>query len=112
MAWGRDSFAEVTGECQCGSTDWLRLVRAVEGSRERNVQVWLFQRDDTLDEDEDECEFVLAAGGGAGAKYLVMRGEGAETGAEAARGGAGRGGGARLNMSRIVSGRLGGGASG
>ena len=43
--------------------------------------------------------------GGAGAKYLVMRGEGAETGAEAARGGASRGGGGRLNMSRIVSGR-------
>ena len=55
--------------------------------------MWLFQRDDKLDEDEDECEFVLAAEGGAGAKYLVMRGEGAETGAEAARGGAGRGGG-------------------
>ena len=54
--------------------------------------MWLFQRDDTLDEDEDECEFVLAAEGGAGAKYPVMRGEGAETGAEAARGGAGRGG--------------------
>ena len=26
--------------------------------------MWLFQRDDTLDEDEDECEFVLAAEGG------------------------------------------------
>ena len=45
-----------------------------------------FSKDDTLDEDEDECEFVLAAEGGAGAKYLVMRGEGLETGAEAARG--------------------------
>ena len=54
--------------------------------------MWLFQRDDTLDKDEDDCEFVLAGEGGAGAKYLVMRGEGAETGAEAARGGAGRGG--------------------
>ena len=66
-----------------------------------------------LDQDEVECEFVLAAEGGAGAKFLVMRGEGAETGAEAARGGAGRGVGAGgLNMSRIVSGRLGGGGSG
>ena len=74
--------------------------------------MWLFQRDDTLDENENECEFVLAAEGGVGAKYLVMRGEGAETGAEAARGGAGRDGGRRLNMSRIVSGRLGGGGSG
>ena len=37
--------------------------------------------------------FVLTGEGGAGAKYLVLRGEGAETGAEAARGGAGRGGG-------------------
>ena len=51
-------------------------------------------------------------GGGAGAKYLVMRGEGAETGLGAARGGAGRGGRGRLNMSRILSGRLGGGGSG
>ena len=42
--------------------------------------MWLFQRDDTFDEDEDDCEFVLAGGGGADAKYLVMRGEGAETG--------------------------------
>ena len=74
--------------------------------------MWLFQRDDTLDEDEDDCEFVLAGEGGAAAKYLVMRGEGAETGAEEARGGAGREGGGRLNMSRIVSGRLGGGGSG
>ena len=73
--------------------------------------MWLCQRDDTLDEDEDECDFVLAAERGAGAKYLVMRGEGAETGAEVARGGAGRGGGG-LNMSRTVSGRLGGGGSG
>ena len=55
--------------------------------------MWLFQRDDTLDGDEEDCEFVLAGEEGAGAKYLVMRGEGAETGAEAARGGAGRGGG-------------------
>ena len=46
--------------------------------------MWLFQRDDTLDEGEELCEFVLAGEGGAGAKYLVMRGEGAETGAEAA----------------------------
>ena len=46
--------------------------------------MWLFQGDDTLDEDVDEFEFVLAAEGGPGAKYLVMRGEGAETGAEAA----------------------------
>ena len=74
--------------------------------------MWLFQRDEALDADEDECEFVLAAEGGAGAKYLVMRGEGAETGAEAARGGAGRRGGGVLNMSRIVSGLLGGGGSG
>ena len=74
--------------------------------------MWLFQRDDTLDECEDDCEFVLAGEGGAGAKYLVMRGEGAEMGAEAARGGAGLGGGGRLNMSLIVSGRLGGGGSG
>ena len=74
--------------------------------------MWLFQRDDTLDKEEDKCEFVLAAEGGAGAKYLVMRGGGAETGAEAVRGGAGRGGGGRLNMSRIVSGRLGGCGSG
>ena len=66
--------------------------------------MWLFQRDDTLDEDEDECGFVLAAEEGAGAKYLVMRGEGAETGAEAARGGCWpRRGGGRLNMSRINS---------
>ena len=55
--------------------------------------MWLFQRDDTLDKDEDECEFVLATEGGACAKYLVMRGKGAEIGAEAPRGGAGRGGG-------------------
>ena len=59
--------------------------------------MWLFQRDDTLDEDEDDCEFVLAGEAGAGAKYLVMRGEGAETGAEEARGmlveGGGGGGG-------------------
>ena len=35
-------------------------------------------------------------GGGAGAKYLVMRGEEAEKGAEAARGVAGRGGGGEV----------------
>ena len=50
-------------------------------------------RDDTLDEGEEDCEFVLAGEGGAGAKYLVMRREGAEAGAEVARGGAGGGGG-------------------
>ena len=72
--------------------------------------MWLFQRNDTLDEDEDDCAFVLSGVGGAGVKYLVMRGGGAETGAEAARGGAGRGGGGRMNMSRIVSGRWGAGA--
>ena len=65
-----------------------------------------------LDEDKDDCEFVLAGEGGAGAKYLVMRGEGAETGAEAARGGSCRGGGGRLNLFRIVSSRFGGGGSG
>ena len=66
---------------------------AVLGLSRAGVRVWLFQRDDTLDEGGDDCEFVLAGEGGAGAKYLFMRGEGAETGAEAARGGAGRGGG-------------------
>ena len=74
--------------------------------------MWYFQRDDTLDEGEDDCEFVLAGEGGAGAKYLVMRGEGVEAGAEVARGGAGRGEGGRLNIFRIVSGLLGGGGSG
>ena len=73
--------------------------------------MWVFQRDDTLDEDEDGCEFVLAGEGGAGAKYLVMRGEGAETGAEVARGGAGLGGGGVEHV-RIVSARLGGEGSG
>ena len=71
--------------------------------------MWLFQRDDSLDEDEDECEFVLAAEGGAGAKYLVMREEGAETGAEAAREGAGRGGGGEVehvpDCERLFGGR-------
>ena len=89
-----------------------RAARAVEGRREKMRKCGFFQRDDTLDECEDDCEFVLAGEGGAGAKYLVMRGEGAEMGAEAARGGAGLGGGGRLNMSLIVSGRLGGGGSG
>ena len=84
----------------------------LSGWRERGVQVWLFQRDDTLDEGEDDCEFVLAGEGGAGAKYLVMRGEGVEAGAEVARGGGWSRGGGRLNMSRIVSGLLGGGGSG
>ena len=56
--------------------------------------MWLFQRDDTLDECEDDCEFVLAGEGGAGAKYLVMRGEGVGAGAEMAMGGGwSRGGG-------------------
>ena len=32
--------------------------------------MWFFQRDDTLDECEDDCEFVLAGEGGAGAKCL------------------------------------------
>ena len=35
--------------------------------------MWLFERDDTLDDGEDDCESVLAGEGGAGAKYLVMR---------------------------------------
>ena len=48
--------------------------------------MWLFERDDPFDEGEDDCEFVLAGEGGSGEKYLVMRGEGAKTGAEAARG--------------------------
>ena len=74
--------------------------------------MWLFQRDDTLDEGEDDFEFVLAGEEGIGAKYLVMRREGLEARAEVARGGAGRGGGRRWNMSLIVSGRLGGGGSG
>ena len=43
MAWGRDSFAEVTGECQCGSTDWLRRVRAVEGWREETCKCGFFK---------------------------------------------------------------------
>ena len=73
--------------------------------------MWLFQRDDTLKEGEDYCEFVLAGEGGTGAKYPVMRGEGVQAGAEVARGGAGRGGGG-LNMSRMVSGPYGGGGSG
>ena len=56
--------------------------------------MWLFQVDDTLDEGEDDCEVVLAVEGGVGAKYLVMRGEGVEAGAEVARGGGrSRGGG-------------------
>ena len=49
--------------------------------------MWPFQRDDALDEGEDDCELVLAGRGEAGAKYLVMRGEGVEAGAEVARGG-------------------------
>ena len=40
--------------------------------------------------------FCSREGGGAGAKYLVMRGEGAKTEAEAARRGAGRGGGGEV----------------
>ena len=43
--------------------------------------MWLFQKDDTLDECEDECEFVLAGEGGAGAKYLVVRVKGIGAGA-------------------------------
>ena len=74
--------------------------------------MWLFHRDDTLDECDGDCEFVLAGEGEASAKYLVMRGEGVGAGAEVAMGGAGRGGGARLNMSRILSGLSGGGGSG
>ena len=42
---------------------------------------------DTLDEGEDDCEFVLVGEEGAGAKYLVIRGGGLEVGAEVARGG-------------------------
>ena len=71
--------------------------------------MWLFQRDDTLDEDEDDCEFVLA-GGGRWCEvpcYAGRRGGNRGGGGE---GGCWSGGGGRLNMSRIVSGRLGGGA--
>ena len=74
--------------------------------------MWLYKRDDMLDEREDNCESVLAGDGGAGAKYLVMRGEGVEAEAEVVRGGSARCGGGRLNMYRIVSGLLGGGGSG
>ena len=74
--------------------------------------MWLFQGDDTSDEREDDCEFVLAGEGRAGAKYLVMRGEGVEAGAEVARGGGLVEGGGRLNMSRIVSYLWGSGGSG
>ena len=49
--------------------------------------MWLFQSDDTLDEDGDDCEFVVAGEGGAGANYLVLRGEEAKN-----RGGGGEGG--------------------
>ena len=64
--------------------------------------MWLFQRDDTLDECKNDCKFVLAGEAGAGAKYLVMQGEGVGAGAEMAMGGGwSRGGG--LNMSRIVT---------
>ena len=49
-----------------------------------------------MDEGKEGCEFVLAGEGGAGAKYLVMPGEGVEAGAEVARGGVGRGGGGEV----------------
>ena len=73
--------------------------------------MWLFQWHDTLDEHEYDCELVVVEEEAAGAKYLVMRGEGVEAGAEVAGGGWSRGGG-RLNMIQIVSGLLGGGGSG
>ena len=50
---------------------------------------------------------MLAGEGGAGAKNLVILGEGVGAGAEVARGAVSRGGGG-LNMSRIVSGLSGG----
>ena len=72
--------------------------------------MWLFRRDDTLDEGGDDCEFVLEGEGGAGAKYLVSGKKGRKRGRRRRWGLLVEGGG--LNMSRIVSGRLGGGASG
>ena len=93
MAWGRDSFAEVTGECQCGSTDWLRRVRAVEAGVRETCKCGSFKEMTRWTKMRTIVNLCSREGGGAGAKYLVMRGEGAETGAEAARGGAGRGGG-------------------
>ena len=77
--------------------------------------MWLFQRDDTLAEDEDDCEFVLAVGGGGGGWCEVLCYAGRRGGNRGGGGEGGcwsRGGGERLHISRIVSGRLGGGGSG
>ena len=74
--------------------------------------MWLFQKDDTFDEGEDDCEFVLAGEGGGWCEVPCYAGR---RGGSGGGGGQGEGwsrGGGRLNMSRIVRGLLGGGRPG